>query len=597
MLPHLKSLKREHKTIESFGGINKCCDIKSGELAYANNMCSDSYPCLSSRKERKIIAETSGTINGVGGSDNLFFTGFTENGEGIYLCYDGKNYDYTQYSSSADFTLKRSFATLADSILIIPDNVVFYTNSATFSKICVSQTRNFDTALSKFHSESADSPLLDSSTIRYIASLTHNSISARSVSYSSGGTRTFYYCNFDQNLKPGDVITVKADVYSDYAETDSVYRAYQRKMKSGITLKIKDCTTVTHTTPSGSVTETVALTFDDNTVDTGGYKNVRINVLSIERGIPNLKDICAFNNRVWGITDKEIYTSKLGDPTEWNDFSTDSYGTLPYACFTTSAQTEGIFTAICAYGNFIYAFKENSVHKVYGSSPDEYTLYTANVCGAGKNFGKTVSQCGDTLIYAGAAGIYKYSDNFPEKISENISDDIAPICASAYGGIYYLLCEENGSKYIYTYDKERHIWHRQNTNDTSLFVGTYDNTVYVAEKNRIISLNGGEGKNAEKSVSWSFKISPEDNTFTKRAYGRLAIRYSLGKDSSFTVRALYNDGTRGAVCGAQYDETAVGGGDLYMPLRRCMKLTLEFRGTGEFLLRALKLSFHTGSSI
>ena len=63
--------------------------------------------------------------------------------------------------------------------------------------------------------------------------------------------------------------------------------------------------------------------------------------------------ICENENRLWGCKEDTIYSSKLGDPFNWNVFdglSTDSYAV--------NVRIDGDFTACCSYLGYPVFFKE-----------------------------------------------------------------------------------------------------------------------------------------------------------------------------------------------------------------------------------------------
>ena len=599
MLPYMRSnVKFEEKILKTFGGINVTDNAQPGELFEANNMTSKDYPCLSVRNRRKTVAETDGIINGTGTCDGIVYTYSSADGMNIYLNYDGNSYEFSGFSASSDFTMPRKLASLSDSILIIPDNVVFWINSRTFTSICISQTHNKQSALKKFDDETSGNKLLSKTNVDHVATLSHNSIKCRYVNYTQDGTQTFYYSSFDTSLKEGDVITVKGNVYSDRGYYSDGYDEYCKKIKNGFECKIKSVETVTHSTPNGPLTELVALYFEDHSIDAGGFSDVCFKTISIERGIPNLLDICSFNNRIWAISGKQIYASKLADPSEWNDFTSDEYGTMPYASFQTSSQTEGDFTGIIPYGNYIYAFKENAIHKIMGNQPDEYTVQTILTRGVGKNMGNTLSVCGDLLFYCGSDGVYSYDGGYPKKISEKLG-----YCPTGIGGasgaeFYYLLSENQSDRTICVYDTKRKIWHHQDCDSSFSYMISFGGNAYLAGEHRVVMLdflncNG----NLEKDVRWNFKIRFDERLFEKRGVGKLMMRYSLGHGAYFTVRAVYDDKSRSAVCGAKYDEMDSGGYTLSMAVKRSLWFDLEFEGAGEFKLKSINVKSYRGSEI
>ncbi len=598
MLPFMTTkVKFSEKVIRTFLGLNQSEDLTVGEITGCINTTSEYFPSLGTRKTRIKLSETVGIINGLASFDGYIYTSYIPDSNKIFLNFNGTDYEFTDYTTSPTDQIRR-FASLSDSILIIPDNIIFYTNSRTFSKICISNQSSASTARAKFANETDNSDLLDGAQIRYIASYVHNSISCRRTVYTLGGSKDFYYSNFDSNLKAGDIINLKMTVFSDNAPDDDAYDEYIEKMKLGITVKIKEVKTITHSTVIGDITETVELIFDDNTIDTGGYKNLRASKISVERGMPVLNNICSHNNRIWATAGNEIYASKLGDASEWNDFSMDSYGTLPYACFSTKAETDGAFTGIIPYDNFIFAFKENAIHKIHGNSPDEYTLYTKRCSGLNKNSDLCICIGANSIIYPSIDGIYTYSDDYPVCISSKLDYDFTPLSACSTNKYYYVLAQIKSDKKIYVYDIKRKLWHIHDAPSDSLFMTSHGKNVYLATNSYIMQIDSDFGDETLKDDAlWNFKMEFDDRLFAKRGYGTISLRYTLNKNASFTVRALYDDNTRGAICGAVYDESQSGGYTITIPIKRCRKFILEFSGRGRFLLKGLKLKFYQGSEI
>ena len=71
----------------------------------------------------------------------------------------------------------------------------------------------------------------------------------------------------------------------------------------------------------------------------------------------------------------------------------------------------------------------------------------------------------------------------------------------------------------------------------------------------------------------------------------------LGIGLLLLIRTIYDDNTKGAICGAIYDENQTDGCTIIIPVKRCRRFILEFSGRGFFLLKGLKLKFYQGSEI
>ena len=113
-----------------------------------------------------------------------------------------------------------------------------------------------------------------------------------------------------------------------------------------------------------------------------------------------------YNNRLWGCSGSTIYASKLGDPTNWNYFkslSTDSYAV--------DVGSDGDFTGCAATPSHLVFFKDNVIHKLYGSKPSNYQ--TMDVKADGVQAGCENSLCLiNGILLSASAWIWamRYSD-------------------------------------------------------------------------------------------------------------------------------------------------------------------------------------------
>lgn len=593
MLPVMKNeIKYENKNIKAFNGINVREDYASGDICEEINMSSQMYPSLCTRAPRKIREITDGTITGISSCEGLVYTLSDSSGR-VFLNYKNKSYEFTSLTSSAP-DVRRDFASLSDSILIIPDNVIFIPSTGKFRPVCISQYGDINTAKAKYISENnGEAPV--NSEFTYIGEVKHNALRCRIKTVAN--KYNFYYFAFDSNLKSGDVVTLKLEVATDDVDDQAEYYQYRKKMSAGTEVKIKGITTLYNETNSGIKEECVELIFDDYSLDTGGYSDVVFKSITLERKMPTLKKICSFANRIWGITDRELRCSRLGDASEWNDFTSDSYGTMPYACFSSPSPTEGTFTSIVSFGNYVYAFKENVIHKVYGDNPDEFVLRTVETNGVPPEKGDTVMKCDSAVYYFSYNGIYKFDGNTSRRISYCLGSDIDFECAGGNEDAYYAVGMQNNSRYVYVYDIRHKLWHRENSENNIRMMCRVGNDICAAGDNSLIFMNGNAPEQNAAPVEWNFTLMLDDKLFEKKSFGRISVRYSLGKDAFFTARPIYDNKTPGALCGARHDEVLDGGGYLHLPLKRCRNFRIQFKGKGFFCMKSLRMQFYSGSEI
>lgn len=593
MLPYLSNLPSQSSiAVDSFRGINVRDDISIGEYISCSDIAASSYPVISSRKRRSLHSECDGIINGVGSFDGFFYTYYKDNPKEIYIRFNGTDYPYKEYSESNDYTCRRQFANLEKAIMIIPDNVVFHTDTKEFERINIKQTFNHSSLETKFYAEKLTTDNFSINDIKEVGFITSNSIYANDRVYIySGGSKYFYTFAFDSGFKVGDVVKIKADVNSSSQEMTSAFSKYVEKMKNeGFTAKIKSVASKTHVTKIGTITEVTELTFNEGSVYTGGFSNLYFTSLTIERQMPEVSCITAFNNRIWAVGGVNIYSSRLASPTEWNDFSVDSMGTVPSASFSTSAGTEGVFTAIIPHGNYIYAFKENHIHKLYGDTPDEYTVTGIEAPGCIKN-SFTLAVCGLYLIYASNDGICILREGYPKIISKKIGK-INPICAAAWGNTYYLLCSREGGRVIYVYDLEHDLWTMQSCVENADYLCCDGKEICIAEGSRLIYLTKDDGEEYEKHVRWNFRLRFDRSIFGDNTAIRAVAKISLGKNASYTAHVIYDDDTRGAVVGNCFDETHSGNSVLRLPVKKESGFSVEFKGVGDFVMKSIKFSYY-----
>ena len=204
--------------------------------------------------------------------------------------------------------------------------------------------------------------------------------------------------------------------------------------------------------------------------------------LQVERDIPILDFVCEHQNRLFGCRYgknkngdfvNEIYASKLGDPKNWNCYSglsTDSYAA--------SCGSEGEWTGIISHMGYVVFFKENKIHRLFGTKPANYTLYQDDFAGIKKGSESSLALINGALIYHSETGVYSYTGTSPTCISselgtERFSNAVSAICK----GVYYIcFTDSKNTRHLYTYDITKKIWHREDSTDYK-FLSAYDGNI------------------------------------------------------------------------------------------------------------------------
>ena len=313
--------------------------------------------------------------------------------------------------------------------------------------------------------------------------------------------------------------------------------------------------------------------------------------LTISRKVPELDYICEAENRLWGCNSSEntIYISALGDPTNmyaYEGLSTDS--------FATAVGSPGAFTGCCRYGSSVLFFKEDKIHKILGSYPGDYTLYSYDVEGIQKGSDKSAVVINEVLYYKGIHGIYAYDGGVPTLISECFGEKTFYEAVAGTDGISYYVSmrDANFIWYLFSYNTATGIWtledkgfHAKDAVRIGMDLYFLDNDGVLWKENAVEDVSESE---------WMIQFTPFYETIQgKKIYSRLLLRAEFSK-GSYMVVEIRCDGGRWTELGK-----IVGKSDGVVPVRipvnRCDKFEIRLRGKGEFLLREMLREYYVSS--
>ena len=180
--------------------------------------------------------------------------------------------------------------------------------------------------------------------------------------------------------------------------------------------------------------------------------------LTIKRKAPDMDYMTELDNRVWGCSSKnhEVYACKLGDPCNWNCFegiSTDAYAA--------TIGSDGDFTGAATHLGYVLFFKEDMIHKVYGSKPSNIQINSYPARGVKKGCSRSLAIVNATLMYASCDGICGYDGGMPYLISQNIQNGYTGAAGGVCRGKYYVSLERSDGSCLYVYDAEKSLWHKE----------------------------------------------------------------------------------------------------------------------------------------
>jgi|GEM_PF-518273 len=307
--------------------------------------------------------------------------------------------------------------------------------------------------------------------------------------------------------------------------------------------------------------------------------------VKIEVPFPELDYVCAKDNRLWGVSNKDntVYVSALGKPNDFYSYDTaDSYAV--------ALGSDGDFTAICAYGDSVLCWKEDVLHKFYGDMPSNYRCTDVKIAGVQKGSDRSLAVIDEKLYYKGTFGVYVYSGGLPQKISYNLGDKLlTDAVGGGYRDRYYLSAKkEDGSPALLVYDITHGLWMQEDKLYADAFarVGT---ALYMLSDGVLYECGAGD-----EHVPWMAEFVPFNETaHNRKGYAMLRLRLDMGARSHLRVEVRCDRGPWRAVFSKSATETMT----VNVPLKigRCDRFSVRLSGKGECVIRSLEREFFVGS--
>ena len=314
--------------------------------------------------------------------------------------------------------------------------------------------------------------------------------------------------------------------------------------------------------------------------------------IRITRKVPDMDYVCESNNRIWGCSSAkhEIYSSKLGDPMNWNNFegiSTDSYAM--------TVGSDGDFTGCIGHlGNVIF-FKEDIIHKIYGNTPSNYQINTYALPGVERGSTGSICTINETLYYKGRKGVYAYDGSVPVFLSDAFGDDIYKNAhAEQYEGKYYVSMKNGTNTALMVYDPALQLWHKED--DTEMKLATYgDGKLYYIDRENQLRTIADDG---EKEVfDWTLESGDMmEGTFNMKHISKLMFHVHLDEGAVMEVYMKYDSDP---MWKREYTLRNARKKTYLIPIipRRCSQFRYRIAGYGKFRLYGISKYVEEGSEI
>ena len=587
--PTLTEQATTRQIIDVFGGYNHNLRIGDGEFYDERNLCSDDYPLLTTRRQRGVYASPTNP-QGMIAKDALCYV------DGSAFVINEKRIEMNLSTAAED--CPKSLVSMGAYVIILPDK-------------------------------------------KYINTVEVSDRGSMEATYTSTGDVTFSLCTADGGSY-GDVITSAAapenpangaywldvsgeqhalkvyssatGVWSTVATTyvkisatgiGAQFGQYDGVQLSGIVKNgVKDLNGSAIVWAKGDDYIVVVGILDASVTQTAADGAVKV-----ERSVPDMDFVIESGNRLWGCkygyadgkTVNEIYASKLGDFKNWNCFmgiSTDSYAA--------SCGTDGQWTGAITHLGYPLFFKENCLHKVYGTFPSNFQIQTTTCRGVQKGSGGSMAIVNEVLYYKSRGGVCVYDGSLPEEISEAFGGEIySDAVGGGHRNKYYLSMKDSGGTWcLFVYDTRLGTWHKEDATHAEAWCSCQDEMYYIDASDKKIRTVLGRGTKDTSPISWMAEtgtimaLTTSSNypewISNKKFVGRMLIRMSLDAGATMQVYIQYDSS---GVWEKLWDMTGKNLRTFSFPVRphRCDHFRLKLEGTGGAKIYSITKTLERGS--
>lgn len=316
--------------------------------------------------------------------------------------------------------------------------------------------------------------------------------------------------------------------------------------------------------------------------------------VTVSRNIPDFDYIMESNNRLWGCKGNSIRCCKLGDPKNWDyskGLSTDS--------FAVDVGTDGDFTGCVAYASHLLFFKENYIHKMYGSKPANYQLITSSCMGIERGSNRSAAIVNDVVYYKSREGIMQYSGDLPSLMSHNFGTVRYDSAVAGTDGMKYYVSMRNktdGKYYMLVYDISKGMWHIEDNTHASCFAFLRDRLLYIdAGANKIFMTSyDDEPIYDDSNIEWYAVLGDYDEyRENKKVYSKIDMRLKMEAESEITISISVDNGEWEHL---RHIYTSKGRA-VSMPIipRRCDKFKIKLEGRGYCKVESVSRTVREGT--
>lgn len=613
MLPSLRETRTSKDMVNEFRGYNHNLVINENEFFDMANMTSDYYPSLSPRKQRGIVLDAK-DFDGMCGKEKLCWASNNK------FFYNGALVGNLKEFLNADGDIKRTerqFVPMGAFLLIFPDkkyfNAVAWSKGETEFEFGKNKLPVFGSLEHNFQQTSKASFIL--STLEgaaYDPNITVDDVEKEKKKYTVGNTAPEKPANGDYWLDTSG----KKPVLEQYAEATSrwvgIATTFLRIQCLGIgkSLNEYDTVEISGCTNKDFNGDFVVFSRGDDYIVIAGILDKLIEQdsgLKVTRAVPDMDFVAEGENRIWGCSSAkhEIYACKLGDPWNWKNYmglSTDSYAV--------TVGSDGDFTGACTFLGYLFFFKEEVIHRVYGTMPSNYNVQEIRARGVERGSEKSIAIVNETLYYKSRNGIMTFDGSLPESVNYHLGNETySNAVAGDCGSKYYVSMKGNDGYRLFVYDQNSGLWHVEDNTQAKMFCRLGNELYYIDSKDNMLkTINGSLGVNGynsgtydgevmEKAFNWFIESGNMGlNNPDKKYISKLQLRLTADAGTTIKLSLQYDS------CGFWEDVFRFSSKRLKtytIPIipKRCDHLKIKISGKGNCKIFSLTKSTAQGSEV
>ncbi len=588
--PSLNEQSRSRIVTETFRGYDHRLKILPGQWYDEENITAAHYPLFSQRAKRGRVLTMDSPL-GLLAKDALMYI----DGSSVY--YNGLRVEGVNLSTAGDM-LPKQLVSMGAYAVIFPDKV--YINTADLS-----DAGSLDARFAALSTDSVSVQLCRADGAEYEAPA-----SAEAPANPANGDMWI------DTSGDTHVLRQYSEYMSSWAEVPTVYvrigcRGVGVNFSAGDGVRVSGLASgdaevnAQLETLMGDGYQIIQARGDDYVVLTGILDGAHSQTggLVITRECPDMDYVTESDNRIWGCryglvdgeTVNEIYACKLGDPKNWRAYaglSTDSYAV--------SVGSDGKFTGAITHLGYPLFFKENCIHKIYGSLPESYQVNTTLCRGVQDGAWRSLAIVNEVLYYQSRTDICAYDGSLPAGVSDELGGEkYTGGAAGADGGVYYIsMRDASGAWHMFTYDTDRALWHREDATHALCFANVRGELMYLdADTGALISASGRSGE-AEGAVRWSAESGIMGYEYPYSQYlSRFNIRLKLGAGATVAMSLEYDSEDGWVEMGTYSGTAAVRTVNIPVIPRRCDHLRLKLSGVGDVKIYSISRILEGGSDV